>query len=132
MRWRLLGLIMTAAGPDFTRAPTDGSLVKSPWSRPHCGRRRVPRAHALAPRPQPGIRQCRRQPGGWATDRRQRQLLEVKIDRWHNPGGRPFARYPFGVSVQAETRFNGVTIPSSFRPGWRWDGARQAAGEFFL
>jgi hypothetical protein len=43
---------------------------------------------------------------------------EVRISRWGNPEGAPFRRYPFGVRVEAESRFGGITIPSVFRAAW--------------
>jgi hypothetical protein len=46
------------------------------------------------------------------------QLVEVVVNRWGNPGGTPFCRCPFGVSVEEESQFGGVTIPSRFRAGW--------------
>ena len=46
------------------------------------------------------------------------RLAEVRISRWGNPGGAPFRRYPFGVRVEAESRFGGITIPSVFRAAW--------------
>jgi hypothetical protein len=59
------------------------------------------------------------------------RLAEVRVNRWGNPGGAPFGRYPFGVRVEAESRFGGITIPSVFRAGWWWDTDRQHEGEFF-
>jgi hypothetical protein len=59
------------------------------------------------------------------------RLAEVRISRWGNPGGAPFGRYPFGVRVEAEARFGGITIPSVFRAGWWWGTDRQHEGEFF-
>ena len=53
------------------------------------------------------------------------------MNRWGNPGRAPFARRPFAVSVEAESAFNGVTIPSRFRAGWWWVTSQQDAGEFF-
>jgi hypothetical protein len=46
-------------------------------------------------------------------------------------GRRPFRRCPFGVAVEAEATFSGITIPSQFRAGWWWCTDRQAEGEFF-
>ena len=46
------------------------------------------------------------------------RLAEVRVNRWGNPGGAPFGRYPFGVRVEAESRFGGITIPSVFRAAW--------------
>jgi Family of unknown function (DUF6920) len=59
------------------------------------------------------------------------RLAEVRVNRWGNPGAAPFGRYPFGVRVQAESRFGGITIPSVFRAGWWWGTDRQHEGEFF-
>jgi hypothetical protein len=46
------------------------------------------------------------------------RLVEVRVNRWGNPGGAPFGRYPFGVRVGAESRFGGITIPTVFRAAW--------------
>ena len=59
------------------------------------------------------------------------RLAEVRVNRWGNPGGAPFGRYPFGVRVEAESRLGGITIPSVFRAGWWWGTNRQHEGEFF-
>ena len=59
------------------------------------------------------------------------RLAEVRVNRWGNPGGAPFGRYPFGVRVEAESRFGGITIPSVFRAGWWWGTDQQHEGEFF-
>jgi hypothetical protein len=57
--------------------------------------------------------------------------VEVVVNRWGNPGGTPFCRCPFGVSVEEESQFSGVTIPARFRAGWWWGTERQDEGEFF-
>lgn len=45
-------------------------------------------------------------------------LHQVVVQRWGNPRGEPFGRYPFGVTVEEEHTFEGVTMPSrSGRPG---------------
>jgi hypothetical protein len=59
------------------------------------------------------------------------RLAEVRVNRWGNPWGAPFGRYPFGVRVEAESRFGGITIPAVFRAGWWWGTDRQHEGEFF-
>ena len=40
------------------------------------------------------------------------QLLDLLIQRWGNPDGKPFGRYPFGVTVEEERTDAGVTIPA--------------------
>jgi hypothetical protein len=53
------------------------------------------------------------------------------MQRWGNPNGAPFGRYPFGVAIEAEQTFAGVTIGSALRAGWWWGTERQPEGEFF-
>ena len=59
------------------------------------------------------------------------RLLEVRLQRWGNPDGAPYGRYPFGVRVADERTFDGVTIPAVLRAGWWWGTDRQDDGEFF-
>ena len=40
------------------------------------------------------------------------QLRDVLIQRWGNPDGSPFGRYPFGVTVDGERTDAGVTLPA--------------------
>jgi hypothetical protein len=53
------------------------------------------------------------------------------MQRWGNPNGEPFGRYPFGVAIEGEKTFAGVTIGSQLRAGWWWGTDRQSEGEFF-
>ena len=57
--------------------------------------------------------------------------LGVVMQRWGNPDGAPFGRHPFGVAIEAEETFAGVTIGSVLRAGWWWGTDRQPEGEFF-
>ena len=59
------------------------------------------------------------------------QLRGAVMERWKNPAGLRFGRYPFGVTVEAEGRFGGITIPTRVRAGWWWHTDKQATGEFF-
>ena len=59
------------------------------------------------------------------------RLLGVTMQRWGNPDGAPFGRYPFGVAIEAEQTWSGVTIGSVLRAGWWWGTDRRAEGEFF-
>lgn len=59
------------------------------------------------------------------------QPRDLTIQRWGNPDGRPFGRYPFGVTVEEERTDGGVTTPAVVRAGWWWGTARQEDGEFF-
>lgn len=58
-------------------------------------------------------------------------LLGVLVQRWGDPDGAPSGRYPFGVTVEAERTFAGVTVASTIRAGWWWGTDRQDRGEFF-
>lgn len=58
-------------------------------------------------------------------------LRDVRLMRWGNPDGEPFGWYPFGVTVEEEHQFGGVTIPSVFRASWFFGTDRAARGEFF-
>ena len=132
MRWRLLRLIpvQTAAGPDITRSAYGrlaGEIALIPTAFQHA-------TWTQGEHPGTAIAAWRFGDDTETAELRagaDGQLLEVMVNRWGNPGGRPFRRCPFGVSVQAETDFGGVTIPSQFTAGW-WRGTgRQAEGEFF-
>jgi uncharacterized protein DUF6544 len=132
MRWRLGGLVpvVSAAGPDVTRsaagrlagetalAPTtfraatwtdgaDGDRTVATW--------RIDGADESA--------ELHVDPDG--------RLLDVVMQRWGNPLGAPYGRHPFGVAIEAEETFEGVTIGSRLRAGWFWGTDRQDEGEFF-
>ena len=132
MRWRLLGLIpvMTAAGPDITRSAAgrlagEIALIPTAFGRATWTQGEHPGTAAAGWRFGEDVETAELRAGDDG------QLLEVTVHRWGNPGGGPFRRCPFGVSVQAEADFGGVTIPSRFTAGW-WHGtSRQAEGEFF-
>ncbi|MEE2030908.1 DUF6544 family protein [Rhodococcus chondri] len=56
-------------------------------------------------------------------------LRRLWMQRWGNPGGGAFARYPFTVTVDAERTFGGITIASRIRA--EWDTGDGSGGEFF-
>jgi len=58
-------------------------------------------------------------------------VLEVTVNRWGNPDGEPYGRYPFGMTTEAEATFAGVTLPVVIRAGWWWGTDRQESSEFF-
>jgi hypothetical protein len=132
MRWRVLGVVpvLSARGPDVSRSAAGrlaGEAVLVPTV--------FPRA-SWSPDPDPDTAL-----GVWllATgEERSRlhvgadgRLLDVVMDRWGNPDGAPYGRHPFGVTVEEESTWAGVTIPSVLRAGW-WAGTDRAAdGEFF-
>lgn len=132
MRWRLLDLlpVVSTDGPDMTRSAA-GRLASEITL--------IPTAFGGATwtggdSPDTAV-------ASWSTGEQQErvalhvgpngQLRDVLMQRWGNPDGSPFGRYPFGVTVDAERSDAGVTLPASVRAGW-WRGTgRQDAGEFF-
>lgn len=131
MRWRLLGLIpvVTARGADITRSSLGrlaAEIALIPTAFGHA-------TWAPGERPDTAAATWR---FGEETETAQLSVGEdgrltgVAVDRWGNPDGTPFGRYPFGVSVEAESAFSGVTIPTRFTAGWWWGTDRQPHGEF--
>jgi hypothetical protein len=132
MDWRFAGLVpvMTATGPDVTRSAAGrlaGETALAPTTfRSATWRSGSDEDHAV---------------GTWRIDEHEEsaefhvapdgRLLGVLMQRWGNPGGEPFGRHPFGVTIEAEDSFDGVTIGSRLRAGWWWGTDRQDEGEFF-
>jgi hypothetical protein len=132
MRWRLLGLIpvMAGTGSDVTHSAAGrlaGEAVLLPTAFRHARWSPGPTADTAT--------------ATWRIDQHT-QDVDLQIDahgrlrslveqRWGNPDRAPFGRYPFGVTVEAEGTFAGITIPARFRAGWWWGTDRQDDGEFF-
>ncbi|MBM7804952.1 hypothetical protein JOD57_000789 [Geodermatophilus bullaregiensis] len=132
MDWRLGGLVpvMTATGSDVTRSAA-GRLAGETALAPTTFRAATWTAGADEDRTVVTWRiddheeraEFRVDPDG--------RLLEVTMQRWGDPDGVPFGRHPFGVAIEAEDTFGGVTIGSVLRAGWWWGTDRQPEGEFF-
>jgi len=132
MRWRLGGVIpvMTATGADVTRSAAGrlaGEMALVPttfaaatWT-PGSDDDRVVLTWRIGEEDESAELQIG--PDG--------RLVGVVMQRWGNPNGAPFGRYPFGVAIEAEQTFTGVTIGSRLRAGWWWGTDREAEGEFF-
>ena len=131
MRWRLLDLVPVVAvtGPDVTRSAR-GRLASEIVL--------VPTAFAAATWTADGPDTAVATWGSGAEEQRVElhlgadgRVVDLIMQRWGNPDGEPFGRYPFGVTVDAERTQDGVTTPAVVRAGW-WRGTdRQDAGEFF-
>jgi hypothetical protein len=139
MRWRLLGLVplMSAAGPDISRAALGRVQIESVWlptvllapdvvwnaaDPEHLGVDLHLSDHAA--HLDLGV-------GSSGT------LCTASIARWGNPeasGTEPgsFHEYPFGCLVSGERTFAGITIPTVLRVGWFFGTDRfESEGEFF-
>jgi len=119
MRWRLMRLIpvQNGSGPDVTRSACGrlaGEIVLIPTAFRHASWSRGEHADTAVATWRFGddteAAELLLKPNG--------RLAEVSVNRWGNPGGAPFGRYPFGVRVEAESRFGGITIPTVFRAAW--------------
>ena len=132
MSWRLGGLlpVMTATGADVTRSAAGrlaGEMALAPTTfRGATWTPGVDDDHCVATWQIDGQEEAAEFAVG--ADGR---LLGVVMQRWGNPNGEPFGRYPFGVAIDAEQTFSGVTIASRLRAGWWWGTNRQAEAEFF-
>ena len=118
-RWRLMRLIpvQNGSGPDVTRSAYGrlaGEIVLIPTAFRHASWSYGEHASTTVATWQFGddteAAELEVKPDG--------RLAEVRISRWGNPEGAPFRRYPFGVRIEAESRFGGITIPSVFRAAW--------------
>ena len=134
MRWKLFGIIpvMTASGPDISRAAAGRLMAESiwlpsvlcitdvSWTEPE-----PLRLHAeLAVHDETAKLEL-------ATDDAGR-LKSVKLSRWGNPEGAEFRYVDFGGLVEEEGTFGGFTIPIRMRVGWYFGSSRfESEGEFF-
>ena len=132
MRWRLAGLVpvMSASGLDVTRSAAGrllGEMALAPTTFRAASWAQGSDADRIVATCQIGGEdesvELHIGPDG--------RLLGALMQRWGNPNGAPFGRYPFGVAIEAEQTFGGVTIGSKLRAGWWWGTDRQAEGEFF-
>jgi len=119
MRWRLMRLIpvLNESGPDVTRSAYGrlaGEIVLIPTAFRHASLSRGEHAGTAVATWQFGddteSAELLLEPNG--------RLAEVRVNRWGNPGGAPFGRYPFGVRFEAESRFGGITLPTVLRAAW--------------
>ena len=132
MRWRLLNLIpvVTADGSDVSRSAAGRLATETVF---------VPTMFRLATWPATRDRDTATATWPIGPDEetvryrlgREGELSEVWLERWGNPDGAAFGRYPFGALIEREQVVHGVAIPSQFRAGWWWGTERQDAGEFF-
>lgn len=134
MRWRLFGLVpvVTADGPEVSRSAAGRCNAEVIWlptallsdevrwteSEPgHAGA--AVSAHGEDSRLDLDLDEA----GG---------LRAVTLRRWGDLGTGDFRYEPFGARVEAQGRFQGVTVPTEVRVGWFPGTERfEAEGEFF-
>jgi hypothetical protein len=133
MRWRVLRLIpvMGATGPNVTRSAV-GRLAAE-------GTVLLPTMYAAATWTSGSDPNAAT--ATWPIDTYEEvvdlhidgdgRLTEAHLQRWGNPDGQPYGRYPFGVALEQDQNFDGIMIPTELRAGWWWGTARQSSGEFF-
>jgi hypothetical protein len=131
MRWRLLDVLplVDASGPDVARSAA-GRLASEIVLVPTAFRS----ATWAAGGPDTAVATV-----GVGPEQEQVELhldpdgrvLDLVLQRWGDPGGEPFGRHTFGVTVDAERTQSGITTPAVVRAGW-WRGTdREDSGEFF-
>jgi len=137
MRWRMLGLLplVHAGGADIARSATGRLNLESLWlPSALCGNDvEWSEDTTKAGSPRPHARFAAHGETAELTfdlDANGR-LRSVVAPRWGNPGGGAFGYFPFGAAVEAESEFDGWTIPSRLRAGWHFGSERFTEGEFF-
>jgi len=127
--WKLMGLLplVDARGSDIDRSATGCWLAESLLLPSML----LPEAGALWVGSQVTLKGF----GEYATLNlslsRLGQLRSFVLQRWGNPGKRPFGYYPFGGFVEAEGRFDGYTIPTRLTLGWHFGSSLWEEGQFF-
>jgi hypothetical protein len=123
MRWRLAGRVplIHATGPDVTRSAVGrlaAEFVCVPTSFPGARWSDGPAVDTAIATWSAGGQAVPVEVRVWPDGR----LRSVVTRRWGDPGGRPFGRYRFTVTVDAERTFAGVTVPAVYRAAWEDDG----------
>ena len=136
MRWKLLGImpVMTADGPDISRSAAGRLQLESMW---------LP-AVLLDPNVEwiAGDDDAHTEVVVRAHGEESHVELDVDdhgtprhaaLRRWGNPEGGEFHPAPFGIIVEDEGTFDGITVPTKIRAGWFFGTERfeQPGGEFF-
>jgi hypothetical protein len=134
MRWKLMGIlpVVRASGPDVTRSAAGRLMCETVWlpsmlCGPHVAwaasdEHRID-ARLTVPPETSDLRLEIHASGA---------LASMALSRWGNPDEAPFRYVPFGGVVDAESTFDGYTIPARLRAGWHFGSDRFADdGEFF-
>lgn len=59
------------------------------------------------------------------------RVERIAMQRWGNPDGRPYGRYPFEVRFRGSYRVGGVRLPRHMVAAWPRDPGRAGSGDFF-
>ncbi|WP_439031105.1 DUF6544 family protein [Gordonia terrae] len=131
MRWKMVGLVpvVTATGPDVSRSAAGrlaGESVLVPTSLPGASWRAVDAASAEV---------VWTLPGGYTESvtiecTAAGDLRRIHMQRWGDPFGQGFARYPFVVDLSEPRTFGGITIPTRWAARWE-DPVTATRLEFF-
>ena len=132
MRWKLLNRmpVMTASGPDVTRAASGRFDIECFWLpsllvRPGIEWTATDADHAVA------TLALGHEPVTFEIGDNGRPH-SVRMRRWGNPAGGPFELLDFGGLLESEATFDGYTIPNRVRAGWYFGTPRfESEGEFF-
>jgi hypothetical protein len=134
MRWRLFGLIpvMSASGADVSHSGAGRLAAELVWLPSALCREDITwQAH------NPHHLQAQFNLQGYPIDLHLHiddtgQLKTVHLKRWGDTGNGDFREAEFGGIAEAETTFDGYTIPTRLRIGWYFGTPRfESEGEFF-
>ncbi len=133
MRWRLFGVVpvMTDTGPDVTRSAAGRFAAERVSLLPTAFRTVTWTPTGDENTVRATVRVAGAAEAVDLTIDADGALRRVLIERWGNPDGTGYRLCPFGVTVDREERFAGVTLMSSFRAGWWVGSARADEAEFF-
>lgn len=134
MAWKLLGIIpvMRADGPDISRSAAARLEAESMWLPSVLLGDGISWSAEDATHPHVCIAVTGDEAELTLTVDEHGRLRESMMQRWGNPEGGDFHAAPFGAIVEAESSFDGYTIPTQLRVGW-WFGTERFAdeGEFW-
>lgn len=134
MRWKLLGLfpVVRAEGAEIARAAAGRLHAEAIWLpavllRPEVTWHDIDGTHTRASieaHGEPSALELEVDDDG--------KLRSCSLARWGDLETGEFRYHPFGAFTDAERSFDGVTIPTQHRVGWRWGKPEfETEGEFF-
>jgi deazaflavin-dependent oxidoreductase (nitroreductase family) len=133
MRWRLLNAlpVMTAEGEDITRSAAGRHAGELLLAAPAAALRPDVRWTTVdADRATARLRVGPDEHAVTLTVAADGALSELRMTRWGNPAGEPFAPQAFGATLHGEVSFSGFTLPRAITAGWHSGTDRWPEGQF--
>ena len=134
MRWKLLGVIpvMSADGPDISRSAAGRLQIESIWVPSVLLANGIRWSASDAAHPCVNVTVMGHDAEIALTIDDDGRMLQTAMQRWGNPEGGAQHEAPFGGLAEAESTFEGYTIPTQLRVGWYFGTDRfESEGEFW-